>query len=235
MHFLLFTTMALHGGKCCKYKTHCCAWSCLWLSGNEMQVDLNHFMLFVCMCLSLLYIKMFCKCENFHCWTVVCLSLSCLFNEYWQYFNNLYEGVNVQLTVYACCSWGMALNISLIASSCNIWNWKECVEVTLRLMVSQSVYLGVGHPFWAHDQILLFPFFCRKIALLFISGHPLWREDGSVICSAICQWSSRGGLITIHYCLILHYWVPIPSPLTTRQRNVGLRKRVNSIMTFHHC
>jgi hypothetical protein len=32
------------------------------------------------------------------------------------------------------------------------------VRVTLRLTVSQSVYLGVGHPFGAHDQILLFPF-----------------------------------------------------------------------------
>jgi hypothetical protein len=63
------------------------------------------------------------------------------------------------------------------------------VEVTLRLTVSQSACLGVGHPFGAHDQILLFPFSCRKIALLFVLGHPLWREDGSVICSAISQWS----------------------------------------------
>jgi hypothetical protein len=27
---------------------------------------------------------------------------------------------------------------------------------------------------------------------------------------------SRGGLITIHYCLIWDYWVPFPSPLATR-------------------
>jgi hypothetical protein len=52
----------------------------------------------------------------------------------------------------------------------------------------QSVCLDVVHPFGAHDQILLVPFFCRKIALLFILGCPLWREDRSVICSAICQW-----------------------------------------------
>jgi hypothetical protein len=63
------------------------------------------------------------------------------------------------------------------------------VEVTLWLTVSQSVYLDVGHPFGAHDQILPFPFFCRKIALLFVLRHPLAREDGSVVCSAICQWS----------------------------------------------
>jgi hypothetical protein len=34
-----------------------------------------------------------------------------------------------------------------------------------------------------------FPFFCRKLAFLFSLGRPLWREDGSAICSAICQWS----------------------------------------------
>jgi hypothetical protein len=39
-------------------------------------------------------------------------------------------------------------------------------KVTLRLTFSQSVCLGVGHPFVPHDQILLFPFFCRKIALV---------------------------------------------------------------------
>jgi hypothetical protein len=32
------------------------------------------------------------------------------------------------------------------------------VEVTLRLTVSQPVCLGVGHPFGAHDEILLFFF-----------------------------------------------------------------------------
>jgi hypothetical protein len=32
-------------------------------------------------------------------------------------------------------------------------------------------------------------FFHRTIALLFDMGRPLWREDGSAICSAICQWS----------------------------------------------
>jgi hypothetical protein len=53
---------------------------------------------------------------------------------------------------------------------------------------SKSVCLGVGHPFGAHDQILLFPFFCQKTALLFVLGCPLWREDGSLTCNANCQW-----------------------------------------------
>jgi hypothetical protein len=55
--------------------------------------------------------------------------------------------------------------------------------------VSRPIRLGVGHPFGVHDQIFLFPFFCRTIALIFILGRPLSREDGSVFCSAICQWS----------------------------------------------
>jgi hypothetical protein len=39
------------------------------------------------------------------------------------------------------------------------------------------------------SQYVLFLFFCREITLLFFLGRPLWREDGSVICSTICQWS----------------------------------------------
>jgi hypothetical protein len=31
--------------------------------------------------------------------------------------------------------------------------------------------------------------FFRKIAMLFFLGRPLWREEGSVFCSTICQWS----------------------------------------------
>jgi hypothetical protein len=54
--------------------------------------------------------------------------------------------------------------------------------------VNRFIHLGVGHPFGAHDQVLLFLFFCREIALLFVLGCPLWREDRSAICSAICQW-----------------------------------------------
>jgi hypothetical protein len=63
------------------------------------------------------------------------------------------------------------------------------------MTVSQPVCLGVRHPIGVHDQFLIFPsfffffFFCRSIALLFALGRPLWREDGSVICSALCQWS----------------------------------------------
>jgi hypothetical protein len=83
--------------------------------------------------------------------------------------------------------------------------------------VSQSVCLGVGH-----HQIFLLPFFCQKIALL------LWWEDGPLICVKSVSGQSRGGLTFIHYCIIWDYWVPFPSPLTTRRDYGG------SIITCFH-
>jgi hypothetical protein len=62
---------------------------------------------------------------------------------------------------------------------------------------------------------------------------PLWSPwpdfsfSGQLRCSsfwgalsderAICQWSESRRTLTIHYCLIWDYWVPFPSPLTTRR------------------
>jgi hypothetical protein len=73
--------------------------------------------------------------------------------------------------------------------SCPQWYGHNWVEFMLWPTDSRPISLGVGHRFETHDEILLFPFFCRTIALLFVLGRPLWREDWSVICSAICQWS----------------------------------------------
>jgi hypothetical protein len=44
-----------------------------------------------------------------------------------------------------------------------IWHQIAEVQVTLRLTACRSVCPGVGHPFGAHDQSLLFPFLCRWI------------------------------------------------------------------------
>jgi hypothetical protein len=41
-------------------------------------------------------------------------------------------------------------------------------------------------PVWAHDHLLIF--FVRQLLVLDV-GRPLWREDGSVICSAVTLWS----------------------------------------------
>jgi hypothetical protein len=63
-------------------------------------------------------------------------------------------------------------------------------EVTLRLTASQSVCLGIEHSYWTCDQILLpVGMLLSEICGLVSVGRPLWREDGSPICSVITQWS----------------------------------------------
>jgi hypothetical protein len=71
-------------------------------------------------------------------------------------------------------------------------------EVTLRLTVGRSVgrsvihtvCLGIEHPYETCDQIL-FPvgMLLSEIYGLVSVGRPLWREDGSAICSVITHWS----------------------------------------------
>jgi hypothetical protein len=121
-------------------------------------------------------------------------------------------------------------------SVCN--NIKVEVEVTLRLTVSQSVCLGIEHPCWTCDQILLpAGMLLSEICGLVSVGRPLWREDGSEFCSAFTHGPSRAEPVTILYCLIwgcpnleVHvppgtgwpsyspgHWVPFTSTLTTRR------------------
>jgi hypothetical protein len=94
--------------------------------------------------------------------------------------------------------------------------------------VSRPISLGVGHPFGAHDQIFLFSFLLLNNCFALHLGAPSDEKTGSVICSAICQWSESRRLITIHYCLIWDYWVPYSSPLMTRRDYGG------SILTRLH-
>jgi hypothetical protein len=79
------------------------------------------------------------------------------------------------------------------------------VELIIWPMVSRPIRLGIGYLYGAHNQIFLFPFFCRTIVLLFVLGRPLWREDGSVICSVICQWSEPRR--THNHILLSHRFV----------------------------
>jgi hypothetical protein len=82
------------------------------------------------------------------------------------------------------------------------------------------VSFGFGHSFEAHDKILLFPFFCRKIALLFILGRPLWQEDETVICSAICQWPESRRM---HNHTLLFHLRLLASLSVTSYNSQGLR------------
>jgi hypothetical protein len=60
----------------------------------------------------------------------------------------------------------------------------------LRLTVSQPVCHGIEHPCGTCDQILLpVGMLLSEICGLVSIGRPLWREDGSSICSVVTQWS----------------------------------------------
>jgi hypothetical protein len=76
------------------------------------------------------------------------------------------------------------------------------VELMLWPTTSRPIRLGVGHSFGAHDQIFRFHFFCQTTVLLFGLGSPLWRQEGSVICSAICQWAESRR--THNHTLLFH-------------------------------
>jgi hypothetical protein len=111
----------------------------------------------------------------------------------------------------------------------------------LRPTASWPVCFGVRHSIGAHDQIVIVLFltiffFCLRV------GCPLWREDASVVCSAVTLWSESRR--THNYILLCEFWdssnlegqvpvfispgtgwhnytfrhrVPFPSPLTTRR------------------
>jgi hypothetical protein len=68
------------------------------------------------------------------------------------------------------------INTLATGSDCStLWRISHCgMELNLWPTVSRPVSLGVGPPFGAHDQIL---------NVLHV-GWPLWRENGSVFCSA---------------------------------------------------
>jgi hypothetical protein len=78
-------------------------------------------------------------------------------------------------------------------------------------------------PLWGPWSDFTFSF-CRKIALLLVLGRPLWREDGSVICSTICQWSELRR--THNHTLLSH--LRLMGSITTR-RDYG-----ESIVTHLH-
>jgi hypothetical protein len=89
------------------------------------------------------------------------------------------------------------------------------VKVTLWLTVGQSVSMSwcQAHS-WTHDQIITS--FLSEICCPFSVGRPLWREDGSAVCSAITQWPESRR--THNHTLLSHLRLPQPggpgSPIT---------------------
>jgi hypothetical protein len=72
--------------------------------------------------------------------------------------------------------------------------WKEAVGMSWwssKLLYDwQSVCLGIEHPWGTCDQILLpVGMLLYEICGLVSVERPLWREDGSAICSVITHWS----------------------------------------------
>jgi hypothetical protein len=78
------------------------------------------------------------------------------------------------------------------------------VEVTLWLMVSQSVSMSwYRAPLWDFRPDITS---CRNVAVRNLRscfcGRPLWRKDGSAICSVITQWFES--LRTRNHTLLSH-------------------------------
>jgi hypothetical protein len=77
-------------------------------------------------------------------------------------------------------------------------------EVKLRMTASRPVHLSAGHLLGSHVQhfnFLIFDFF-------FHVGRPLWREDRSVVFSAITQWSRSHR--TRYHALLCYLRLPQP-------------------------
>jgi hypothetical protein len=107
---------------------------------------------------------------------------------------------------------------------------KVKVKVTLRLMVGQSVSLGVEPNLGLMTRyVLLF----WQYGLVFV-GRPLWREDGSVFC--IWCWSSPAqsfsgpsplDLATILYCLCFETSLFVAS-YDSQGHGGGIRPRLHT-------
>jgi hypothetical protein len=89
-----------------------------------------------------------------------------------------------------------------------LWKNQSCnfevdVEVTLRLTVSQSVCLGVGNPFWAHDQISFFISFAGKFLCSSSWGALSDKRMGLYFLLQSVGGQSRGGHTLLSHLRLL--------------------------------
>jgi hypothetical protein len=112
--------------------------------------------------------------------------------QWWPYCV-INENVANSICSASGCLWLPASKLNFRTTNCHDSpHWLTLVELSW-CCDKQSVGLSVlvsAAPLGADNQIFLFSFLLPgTIALLFVLGRPLWWGDGSVICSAICQWS----------------------------------------------
>jgi hypothetical protein len=87
--------------------------------------------------------------------------------------------------------------------------------------VSQSVSMSwCRAPLWGPWPDFSFSFLLPENYLLFVLGWPLWGEDGSVICSAVCQWSESRR--TLNHILLSHLRLLVSLPVASYDSQ-GLR------------
>jgi hypothetical protein len=84
------------------------------------------------------------------------------------------------------------------------------VEVTLRLTVSKSLCLGMSTLVGLATTYYFLSEWCCLVSV----GCPLWREDGSAVCSVITQWSES--LRNRNHILLSHLRLPQPGGLGSR-------------------
>jgi hypothetical protein len=105
------------------------------------------------------------------------------------------------------------------------------------LTVSRSVCLGIEHPCGTCDQIL-FPvgILLSEICGLVSMGRPLWRQDGSAICSVITHWSES--LRTRNHTLLSNLRLPQPGGPRSRiyipREQGGPDVKLDSPPPLHH-
>jgi hypothetical protein len=86
----------------------------------------------------------------------------------------------------------------------------------------QSVNMASATPLGPMTRFYFFLSFAGKLLCSSSWGALSDERTGLQFVVQSVSGQSRGGLITIHYCLIRDYWAPFPLPLMTRRDYGGI-------------